>query len=287
MPGRARAVAAVAGSIGIGGGQQFRGDRAAAGGESLSAVATASIDGRVSGSTASMSSRIGVSGPLRCGGGNSPDATRCSRAMVFGVRTEGRRPLQGGVEGRPQGEHVGREGGVGPARDLRGQEGRGAVHQTGGRQGGIAQGVGDAEVADQGVSVVSDQDVARLDVAVDDPDGVGGGQGRGDLRAELGRLVRLQRTALAQHRRQGHRRQELHDQARPALVLHDVEHRDGMPVVQAGGDPGLAHRPLIGQFGVGRRESMLPVQLLHGHRPAEPLVLGLPDGAHPARANQP
>ena len=160
------------------------------------------------------------------------------------------------------------------------------MHQSSGRQGGIAQGVGDAEVADQGVSVVGDQDVARLDVAVDDPDGVGGGQRRGDLRAELGRLVRLQRTTLPQQRCEGHRRQELHDQTRPTLVLNDVEHGDGMPVVEAGGDPGLAHRALVGQLGVGRRESMLPVQLLHGHRPAEPLVLGLPDGAHPARTDQ-
>src|SRR5687767_12626573 len=56
------------------------------------ASATALIDGRSWVSIDSMCMITGVSGLLRCGGGNCPEATRCSNAMVLSPVPNGGQP---------------------------------------------------------------------------------------------------------------------------------------------------------------------------------------------------
>ena len=68
---------------------------------------------------------------------------------------------------------------------LRGQVGGRAQHGGGLGQGFGARGPGDAEVHDLHLALRGDHDVPGLDVAVDDPRGVGEGQGRGHLRGDL------------------------------------------------------------------------------------------------------
>ena len=108
----------------------------------------------------------------------------------------------------------------------------------------VAEGVRDAEVADHRRSVLGDEDVARLHVAVHDPHLVRRRERRADLRPDPRRLSRGQRAVLAQQDRQRRRLDELHHDARLALVLDDIEHGHRVRVVQAGGDARLPHRPI-------------------------------------------
>ena len=109
---------------------------------------------------------------------------------------------------------------------------------------GVAEGVRDAEVGDPGGAVVADEDVAGLDVAVHDAGLVRGGEGGGHLAADPGHLRRRERAGRSAGR-PGSGREVLHDEAGAALVVHDVEDRHGVGVVQTGGDAGLAHGAMV------------------------------------------
>src|SRR5690606_39202238 len=61
-----------------------------------------------------------------------------------------------------------------------------------------------------------------------------------------------------------------------------VEHRHGVRVLQAAGDPGLAHRSVLGDRGLSLRDTRRRAQLLDGHGALETLVPALPDHAHAA-----
>lgn len=66
-----------------GGAAAGRGGGAAEAVRLASRCATVRMDGRASGSPESMISKTGVNVPLRWGGLNAPDATRCKSAMEF------------------------------------------------------------------------------------------------------------------------------------------------------------------------------------------------------------
>ena len=70
---------------------------------------------------------------------------------------------------------------------------------------GVAEGVGDTEVADQRRPVLGDQDVPRLHIAMHDARRVGRGERGSDLGADLRRLLDLQRPAGAEQGGQGDR----------------------------------------------------------------------------------
>ena len=71
------------------------------------------------------------------------------------------------------------------------------------------------------------------------------------LAAEASHLADGERAGLGQHVLEAARGQELHDEARPALVVDHVEDRDRVGVLEACGDARLAHGPLPRRVGLG------------------------------------
>ena len=139
-------------------------------------------------------------------------------------------------------------------------------------------GPGDAEVGHLDAPLAVDEDVVGLDVAVDDPVLVGvpeGGEDLAGVRDRDGNGARaarhdqlLERAALdVLH----------HDEVRPVDDAAVVD-RDDVRMRQPGRMGGLAPEPLH-ELLVAR----VPlVQDLHGHAPAELLILGEPDVGHAA-----
>ena len=84
--------------------------------------------------------------------------------------------LQRAVQRGAQREHIRGKVGFATAGDFRSQVGRRPVDHPAACQRRIPQSSGDSEVADQRRTVIGDQDVARLHVAVDDADRMGGCQ---------------------------------------------------------------------------------------------------------------
>jgi len=132
------------------------------------------------------------------------------------------------------------------------------------------------------VAVGSQQHVVRLDVAVDHATLVGVGQGTGHLDGDGERLgdrqAPLQRDALVQvasvH--------ELADDEWPSVRLPAVDDRDDAGMREQRERTRLA---LEAVDRVGRFQSPR-VQQLDRNRPAELLVVGLPDARHPAAPEQ-
>ena len=149
----------------------------------------------------------------------------------------------------------------------------------------LADVLGQAEVEQLGVVALGDQDVGRLDVAVDEATGVGGRQGRRDLVGELARPADGQRAAGADQRFQVRPVHELHDQvmqdrlAGPRAVgLAGIERGDDVRVPQRADGPHLGAEPQQQPRVLVRRER----QHLDRRRPAEQHVLGPVDDAHAA-----
>src|SRR5690606_32290582 len=128
-----------------------------------------------------------------------------------------------GVEGAPAGQAV--EGDHAQGVHVRGGQHPGALGLLGGDVGGGAHdragggevpggaGAGDAEVGEDGLAVAgAHQDVAGLDVAVDDAVVVGVLEGFGDRGDDRHQLVGGQGTALGDQVRQGTALDVLHDQ---------------------------------------------------------------------------
>ena len=100
----------------------------------------------------------------------------------------------------------------------------------------------DAEVEDGGVAVGADEDVAGLDVAVDEALGVDVVEAGAQLRARCGApraavaaALRLQRAS-----RRGVALQLLHHDEGAALVPADGVDEHDVGVLEVGGEPGLA-----------------------------------------------
>src|SRR5688500_20130749 len=106
----------------------------------------------------------------------------------------------------------------------------------------IGQAVGDAEVADLHDAVRGQQDVVRLDVAVDDSGRVGRLQCRADLDpdVECGRDVERTRR---EHRLQVFAFYQLHHQVWHTRVEDEVVHGHDVGVGQPGDGAGLAIEP--------------------------------------------
>jgi hypothetical protein len=150
--------------------------------------------------------------------------------------------------------------------------GHGDLRHLGGR--------GDAEVRELGHAVLAQQDVARLDVAVQDPLVVRVVEPRGDV-AQDPRGGRAVGPALAQQRGERAARDVLHEDHHVGALDHGVEDRDEVRVAQARADTRLAPEALQRVLGA------LRVQALDRHGPAQPLVLGEQHSAHPPAPDGP
>jgi hypothetical protein len=210
------------------------------------------------------------------------DAVQHREVVVRGA--ERRAALDGVVERGAEREDVGGETGVLAAGDLGGEEGGGADGAGRGGGGVLPGGTGDAEVGDLDF-LVADQHVAGLHVAVLDAVAVRGGQRGGGVAPDAGHLTGWQRALLGDDGREAAGGEVLHDQPRPAVLLHHVVDADGVRVLQARGEAGLAHGPGLRAVHLGVVEAVQCEQLLGRDKAVELLVVGLPDDSHRALAD--
>ena len=138
--------------------------------------------------------------------------------------------------------------------------------------------LGDPEVGQQHPAVGGDEDVARLDVAVDEAGVVGGVEGGGDARADVDRQLGAQPRLHVEQLAQALAVDELHHDGLAAAVLEDVVHGDDVGVGQAGDGDGLATEAL-GDDGIGGQARLEPLQ---GDLAVERDVGGQPHLGHAA-----
>ena len=169
---------------------------------------------------------------------------------------------------------------------LRGEVLGGAHHHAGlrHRRLGAVQGAGDAEVHDLDGAGVGDDDVGRLDVAVDDAVLVAVGERLQDTGDDDERLLRAGRLRVDQQVADGVALDDLHhdvgDGAVADPVLARVVDRDHRVVVEARDRLRLTREARLGD-GVLRQ---VRAEQLHSDGPAEPDVLGREDLRHTAPA---
>ncbi len=137
---------------------------------------------------------------------------------------------------------------------------------------------GDTEVGDLHVAAVGHQDVAELDVAVDETGLMGGRERGGHVGRDLGGPVRLERPGGAQHVGHAAPRHVLHhDVVGPPLLTPVVDAHD-VGVVEVGGGLRLSPEALHEVRIVGE----LGEQDLQRDLAIEELVTGEIDVGHPA-----
>ncbi len=166
---------------------------------------------------------------------------------------------------------------------LRGHVVRRAEELARGGEVGAAGGdLGDAEVGDLGPQPFEQDDVGRLDVAVDDPLRVGEVERFGDLGHDVPDLVEVQRPPLRERFLQVLPFDVLHGDEGHAsgFVLTDVVHGHDGRVVQDSRGLGLADEALLELLrfvvvGVSRRADRL-----QGDQPPDQRILGQVDDSH-------
>ncbi len=144
---------------------------------------------------------------------------------------------------------------------------------------------GDAEVEDGDRAVLPDHHVARFEVAVDDRHRVHGAEDGAQLGAD--RDGPLPRVGLVLGEVVGEvgAVDVLHDEEEVLVLAARVVHRDQAGVVDLGGDPALAHEAAA-QFVGLRARHLVGAQQFHRHAPVQAPVVGRPDLAHAALADE-
>ena len=104
---------------------------------------------------------------------------------------------------------------------------------------------GDAEIGDLDLAVLSDEDVRRLDIPVNDSPGVGIVEPLGDLRQDVDRTVVAEGLRPLQQLLEVRPLDELHgDEAGPfAAFVHDIVNGDDVRMRQDAGALSLADEP--------------------------------------------
>ena len=171
---------------------------------------------------------------------------------------------------------------------LGGGVGEGGQDHAGAGQLGVGrvERLGDPEVGEEHllgfvVGGQREQDVRRLDVAVDQLVLVRGVEGRGHLRDDPHRPLGGQQAARLLQGRLGVDAVDVgHGQPQAGRVLAPVEHRHDVAVGEPGDDVGLAQEPR-GEVGIAGEVGPQQLQRVH---PGQPRVADEVDGAHAARA---
>ena len=181
------------------------------------------------------------------------------------------------------GVQVGRRGHR-TAADLLGREVlRRADELAGEREISFADALGDAEVGELGGPVSGDEDVARLDVAVDDAGAMSGAERLQHVVDDADGVVDGQRPLRRQAIRQRASVHQLHDEVEVAIGVAGVEHRDGVGVGERRRCTRLADEPPAhSRVGGGPR-----VDELDGDRPVQTQVAGGAHLGHAATAQRP
>src|SRR5262249_42102993 len=118
------------------------------------------------------------------------------------------------------------------------------------RQAGVVHCPGQAEVGDpDALDAVLQQDVSRLDVAVHQALGVGGGQAGGDLPADAQHLPQRHRPTAVELLLERWSIDELHDQVGDWALVFDGVDSDDVLVADGGRRPSLADEALPGRAG--------------------------------------
>ena len=138
--------------------------------------------------------------------------------------------------------------------------------------------LGDAEVGEQDATVGRHEDVAGLDVAVDEAGAVGGVEGGGDARADVDRQLRAEPGLHVEQLAQALAVDELHDDGLAAAFGEHVVDGDDVGMGEPGDGDGLAAEAL-GDDGIGRQARLQP---LEGDAAVEREIGGQPHLGHPA-----
>ncbi len=203
------------------------------------------------------------------------------RRLDGGVLAERRPALQSLVERGAQGPQVGGGAGLGALDALGGDVVDRTDHLAGLGERGGAGGLGDAEVGEDDAPVVAEEDVARLDVAVQHAGRVGGAQGRDHAAPDAGGDLGRDGTALEHVAERRGRHVLHHDAGQAAVVDHIVDDHD-VGVGDAGRAAGLPAGALVEGGELVLLQAGGDVEPLDRDLTAEQLVLGPPDGAHAA-----
>ena len=169
-------------------------------------------------------------------------------------RTEGRPAAAHHVQHAAEAEQVGTLVDHFSLRLLRRHVQRRAGDGAALRQAGVIGGAGQTEVGDLHAIARLQQDVARLDVAVNQPARVRRRQSAGDLLADLHHLTQVERTGLVELLLKGQAVDVLHDEERDRLFLDGVN-ADDVLVANAGGRACLAQKALASRRGGGQLRS--------------------------------
>ena len=195
------------------------------------------------------------------------------------VAGEGDRAGQHLVGNDAHGVEVALGGGLVVLDGFGGQVG-GCAHEHARRgQGGLGGGAGQAEVGDLHVAAVVDEDVFRLDVAVDDAGSVGGGQAVQDLAQDAQGLLQGIDALPGHVPPQADAVDILHDQVIQPLIDARVVDLDDVGVGDGGRGPGLPAEALL-ELGPVRPLGQHGVHDLDRHMPGQPLVQGFVDRGH-------
>ena len=139
-----------------------------------------------------------------------------------------------------------------------------------------------AEVGDERVAVPREQQVLRLDVAVDHVLAVGVLEGLGRLAGDAERILQRQLPLPPKAVPQALALDVRHGEPEPAGGLAGVEDREDVRVLEPGGEPDLALEPLRAHGG-----GELRVEHLQGYGPVVLEVAGKVDRGHAPAAELP
>jgi hypothetical protein len=248
-------------------------------------------------------------GGARAGRGARAALEDLADQALAGGRVEGALAIEGLVEGHAERVDVGADVDAAAGEHLGGDVGEGADHRAGdGDLGGERWGVlevrelrelfgrwgslkiriavrggvalaDEAEVDEAGAAVVADQDVAGLEVAVDEADGVGGGEALADLAEDADDLAPAPRRG-GEPGVEGGAGDVLHHQKELLAVDVDVVDRHDVGVREAGEPLRFAQQAEAAAVAAGRVG--LRVEQLEGDRALELGVVGEVDDAHAA-----
>ena len=264
------------------GGGRGRGGRVASSRPSAactsSSRAAAAVGGRSSGRRARRRDTASATAPGTSGAGTADGGRVALQAGDGDGAVRGAR--ERGLAREALVQHEAQRVEVGPAvereaEDLLGRQVlRRAHHHVLGREVLVAalHGLGDAEVRQLHAALGGDEDVARLDVAVDETGLVGVVERGGHRSPDHERLVDAQPPGLVQEVAQRAPGDQLHDHRSPAVGLDGVVDADDVRVVQPGGGDGLPpealdHDRVVGQGCLEQLDRDLAIERRVGGHP--------------------